>query len=629
MNNLGFWFRPLHRFGCLVALLLLVVPLAQAKEIAPAVSIPPQTNPNPPATPVKLIFIHHSTGGNWLAAPNDDQPYGDLGTALMNNNYFVSATNYGWGPDSIGDRTDIPNWPEWFAGSDSSTYLNALYNEGGQHIGDFGAWPRLAADPGGENEVILFKSCFPNSDLYGSPDDPPASAPDDQFTVSNAKAVYNDLIGYFETRQDKLFVVIAAPPMAEWEYSDDYQTPAQRAANARAFNNWLVNEWLNSYPYNNVAVFDYYNVLTSSAGDANTNDAGTESGNHHRWRNGTIEHVQPVENNFSAYPSGDSHPSTAGHQKATTEFVPLLNVFYNRWKSGAPPPAQPTSTPAEATQATPTSTPAKAAQPTPTASSETQPTPPSPMEGGILDDFETSAGDWHSNAETGSHIVCTMDTEMAHAGTASLRLQFEIALYGWVDCGTTFESLQDWRAGDGLSLWARTDNAGQWVTLMLFSGDPNAPTPMETSWQIQEDWIQFVFAWSDFAKAEWADASSLNAVDPSRITGYGFNIFANEAATKGTLWIDDLGLASGEIQPPPQASAPTATPAAEPEATPTPTAIQEKLTPTATPRPVESEPAEPGEPKGRLCTSAIVLPLFAAGIVLTGRPKNRSGRRTR
>ena len=56
-------------------------------------------NPNPPTSPVRLIFIHHSTGGNWLADPNDDSPHGGLGRALMNNNYYVSATNYGWGPD--------------------------------------------------------------------------------------------------------------------------------------------------------------------------------------------------------------------------------------------------------------------------------------------------------------------------------------------------------------------------------------------------------------------------------------------------------------------------------------------------------------------------------------------------
>jgi len=35
--------------------------------------------------------------------------------------------------------------------------------------------------------------------------------------------------------------------------------------------NWLVNDWLAGYPYNNVAVFDFYNVLTSNGGNTNTN----------------------------------------------------------------------------------------------------------------------------------------------------------------------------------------------------------------------------------------------------------------------------------------------------------------------------------------------------------------------
>jgi hypothetical protein len=318
----------------LVALLSATLMLPSAPRSADAAA-PRADNPDPPASPVKLIFIHHSTGGNWLADDN-----GGLGIALMNNNYFVSATNYGWGPDSVGDRTDIPNWPEWFTGSNSNAILTALYNESGQNVGGFGDWSRLATDPGGENEVILFKSCFPNSDLWGNPTDPPDPTPGGDYTVANAKAVYINILTYFATRQDKLFVVITAPPLLQSE------TAPERAANARAFNNWLVNDWLTGYAYKNVAVFDYYNVLTSNGSatrvdDPGTNeepnDAGWADGNHHRWRNGAVEHMQTVNNNFSAYPSGDSHPTAAGHQKATAEFVQLLNVFYNRWAAGAAP----------------------------------------------------------------------------------------------------------------------------------------------------------------------------------------------------------------------------------------------------------------------------------------------------
>jgi hypothetical protein len=62
-------------------------------------------DPTPPAETVKLIFIHHSSGENWLT-----DGHGNLGRALGENNYFVSDTNYGWGPDSIGDRAGGSGW---------------------------------------------------------------------------------------------------------------------------------------------------------------------------------------------------------------------------------------------------------------------------------------------------------------------------------------------------------------------------------------------------------------------------------------------------------------------------------------------------------------------------------------
>ncbi len=157
------------------------------------------------------------------------------------------------------------------------------------------------------------------------------------------RLIYIDLLSYFATRQDKLFIVITAPPLGEGDYSAGDQTADQRSSNARAFNNWLMNDWLADYPYSNVAVFDYYNVLTSNGSEGriditNTNnepnDAGWEDGNHHRWWNGAIQHIQTVDNNYSAFPNaspGDSHPTAIGQQKATQEFVPLLNYYYNQW----------------------------------------------------------------------------------------------------------------------------------------------------------------------------------------------------------------------------------------------------------------------------------------------------------
>jgi PKD repeat protein len=324
-----------------IALALLLVTLAPS--LASDAALPDSGrgearayNVSAPSTPQKLIFIHHSTGGYWLADPASQELGGDLGRALRDSNYFVSATNYDWGPDSIGSNTDIGHWWEWFRGSNSATYLAALYAETGQNIGDFGSWPRLASDPGGPNTIVMFKSCFPNSNLGGSPSDPippigsnPLRGQDyssDAMTVGNAKGIYIDILNYFQAHPEKLFIVIVQPPLMQAD------TNPTRAANARALAEWLVNDWLDTYTHHNVFVFDFFNVLTSNGGNPDTNDLGAAGGNHHRYRNGAIEHVHPVNNNYSSYPSGDSHPSRAGNEKATGEYIQLLNLAYHCWK---------------------------------------------------------------------------------------------------------------------------------------------------------------------------------------------------------------------------------------------------------------------------------------------------------
>ena len=318
-------FKHFFSIGTLIFLLSLVT--------VPAVPEPgPKTlSPKPPEEFVKLIFIHHSTGEAWLADYS-----GKLGATLKKNNYFVSDTNYGWGPDSIGDRTDIGYWWEWFNGPNRNTYLQALYTEYEKHSD----YPRLSNDPGGENDIIMFKSCFPNSHISGKPNDKPTKGPNplrgkdcysSHHTVANVKDIYRDLLSYFKKHQEKLFIAILAPPLVEGG------TDKAHAANARAVNNWLVKQWLKKYnkKYNNVRVFDFYNVLTSNGGNHNKHDAKKAKGNHHRLWKGKIQHIQTKNNNYSSYPidEWDSHPTAAGGQKASLEFIKLLNIWYKEWKT--------------------------------------------------------------------------------------------------------------------------------------------------------------------------------------------------------------------------------------------------------------------------------------------------------
>ncbi|RLD13080.1 MAG: hypothetical protein DRI28_06585, partial [Caldiserica bacterium] len=300
-------------------------------------------DPTPPKKVVKLVFIHHSTGEDWLNK-------GDLRKELNRNNYYVVETNYDWGPkdldvndgNPIGYHTDVGHWYNWFLGPHRDVYLSHLYNS------TYTTGANSIDDPGGEAEIVMFKSCFSSLQvIYGNPDDPPLPRGENNpiygkgcmddwaYTVSNIKGLYRDLLDYFKTRQDKLFVIITTPPSLK-EYVGDM------GRLLRAINNWLVDDLFKSYPYNNVFVFDYYNVLTSNGGSPNKNDLGADTGNHHRFRNGKVEHVVNLDYHWLTYPSDsdgdgvpdDNHPTPAGHKKATYEFVPLLNIAYNRWKTG-------------------------------------------------------------------------------------------------------------------------------------------------------------------------------------------------------------------------------------------------------------------------------------------------------
>lgn len=466
-------------------------------------------NPNPPAQPVKLIFIHHSTGENWLR-----NGYGNLGRTLDANNYFVSDTNYGWGPDGIGDRTDIPNWPEWFGPNRNEAALQALYNESGQNSADI---TRTLADPGGENTIIIFKSCFPNSELDGNPDDPPADE-GDALTVANAKRVYLELLDYFLSRPDKMFVLVTAPPVSSSTY----------AKNARGLNNWLVNKWLQNYTGTNVFVFDFYTVLTGK-------------NNHHRYVNGAIEYINNTGSNTSQYATGggDDHPNASGSQKATDEFVPLLNIFYNRWRADAP--SQPV-VPSEGAQPTQGDT-----QPSEGQTTEGQSSIPAAV--GTVDDFETTPS-WQGWAdETGTTIQCAQDSSAAAAGSGSLRVDYNVKAGGWATCEHAYDAQQNWGSSEGISFRLHADTAGKNAIFYIHAGTPDATTPFESYFTTTDEdvnaWRTVTIPWGGFNRAPWADASGLQSFDPTLVMSYGISLSAEGGDNTGTLWLDDVILFSG------------------------------------------------------------------------------------
>ena len=259
---------------------------------------------------VRLLFIHHSCGGQLMADIGPRQGGergsgarciyvshpngGGLRSRLEEAGFAVHEASYG---STVGEDTDICHWHKKFRDQMDAVLHTKRQDE--------------KLTEGEINQIVAFKSCYPNNRFVGKGTEP--GDPDScELTLANAKAAYRSLLPLFQAQPEVLFVAFTAPPQAEpkpvvWKatFKSWFKGNPNWAELAREFNAWLVareNGWLSEYALANVVVFDHYDVLT---------DHG--------------------KTNWSAYPTldgRDSHPSSEGNQKAATEFVPFVNTAY-------------------------------------------------------------------------------------------------------------------------------------------------------------------------------------------------------------------------------------------------------------------------------------------------------------
>jgi hypothetical protein len=318
---------PMKKLLLLVGLCVILggvglVPVGTDQPAPLAQPNPPQTQMDlssysdaRPARPLQLLFIHHSVGGALLADAGpvkeisrsilESHPEGGgLRAALAAQGYRVSEASYG---SKVGDKTDLFDWLPKFRDQMDLIRKVDLNDD--------------ALPDGQSNQIVMFKSCYPNNRFAGEGDEPgdPAGP---ELTLANAKATLMALRDELAKHPDLLFVYVTAPPVAarvpkdrawKWLAKKILGRPApvevvsRSAEVARQFNRWVAapDGWLAGYPHKNVVVFDYYHVLT---------DEGAS--------------------NFSRYSTGaaggDSHPSRAGNEKAVKVLIPLLNHAVRR-----------------------------------------------------------------------------------------------------------------------------------------------------------------------------------------------------------------------------------------------------------------------------------------------------------
>lgn len=297
---------------------------------------------SPGTCKAKAVFIHHSTGGNLIADTTGSDGNGGLALEMDQAGYFFSDICYGWDAPSnadIGNSTDIGHWHAWFADTTDQGGIPrrdrimgavyAEYDKDAYSIANYGDYTRQLTDPGGENEIVVIKSCYPNADIYDDNSTVPAdfygqaynatSGGNPVQTVSNVKALYNQLLNYMKNHTDKMFVIMVNPPLSSGN------TTSARAANMRSIANWLVNDWLSegNWTGRNVFVWDFFNILT-------------DVDNHHYVSGGVeVHHTEVDSGNYTVYAGGDGggdHPTGTANRKATSEFIPLLDLWYDDWQ---------------------------------------------------------------------------------------------------------------------------------------------------------------------------------------------------------------------------------------------------------------------------------------------------------
>lgn len=263
-----------------------------------------------------LIFIHHSCGSNWLSS--------GLLTALDAKTYIDEVNDITYGtavavdsgrPDSLGavpgDQTNMNHWICWF-----NDYLT--------HVKSHGCAT-------GFNRIIMFKSCYPLSNVTSDGTEPGDPFSGNQSlanykavfrhpsgsgnTYSNGGYVYRPLEDVFAANPDVLFIAVTAPSNVPSQTCNNW------ADRARVFGNWLKNDWLSSYntahpTLKNVVVFDWFDFLTYPNDHTGTevfDPSGTEP-------NGTYCVRNMTKSEYRAS-SSDSHPNTTANVATTQVFA--------------------------------------------------------------------------------------------------------------------------------------------------------------------------------------------------------------------------------------------------------------------------------------------------------------------
>ena len=194
-------------------------------------------------TYTNVIFLHHSTGRNLIAEGDVRKLLTQRGYQFWDHDYNSTGLTR---PDGAPTRTsyDIPELTPGVRGEGNTDPqgLAVLFAQPAHDPPD-NALSRLL-----QHEVLILKSCFPNSAIKSDE------------SLAQHQALYLGMRAVMDQHRDRLFILLTTPPL------HPKATTPEDAARARALAKWLrSDEFVGGHP--NLAVFDFFDLLADPATD--------------------------------------------------------------------------------------------------------------------------------------------------------------------------------------------------------------------------------------------------------------------------------------------------------------------------------------------------------------------------
>lgn len=201
---------------------------------------------------VKIIFLHHSTGKviwdggvkKWFRKYNRDSGK----KYRISERAFPAERPYGW------NNFPYDYWNIWVKNAGPETYMRE---------------PTLEILTK-EYDVIVFKHCFPVSDIEADTGRPDISSSEKR--LENYKLQYEALREKMLSFPETKFLVWTPAALVE------QRTSPEKAARAARFARWVVEEW--DVPGDNIFVWDFFGLETEGGLYLKTEYAKSETNSH-------------------------------------------------------------------------------------------------------------------------------------------------------------------------------------------------------------------------------------------------------------------------------------------------------------------------------------------------------------